>query len=353
MRQPRYIQRLSTAVPDCALRQDEAADQFAPACAGEKLQRLVRRAARLTGIETRHLAALAWQAESRPLYTGTGATPHGPGMGARTAAFDRAADPLVRRVLAPLPADALAAVEHLVTVNCTQAASPGLELHIHANAPLRPAVHRWNLGFMGCSGGLAGLRLAHALGASAGVLVLACELCSLHFQYATEIDQWAANLLFADGAAAVLLGPAPGPARIVAAGCVTLPAAAQQMRWTADDFGLRMQLAPELPETLAAHLPGALGPVLDAAGWSASSVRHWLVHPGGPQILDRAAEALDLPAGALEHSRGVLRRYGNMSSPTILFILGELLERRVPGRCVAVAFGPGLTIEMVLIEIGD
>jgi predicted naringenin-chalcone synthase len=123
------------------------------------------------------------------------------------------------------------------------------------------------------------------------------------------------------------------------------------MVWFADDNGLRLELSQDLPDTLAAHVPGAVHHFLDASGLSQAAIEHWLVHPGGPQILDAVEVSLGLRADALRLSRSVLRRFGNMSSPTILFILKELLETRVNGHCLAMAFGPGLTVELVLLEI--
>ena len=122
------------------------------------------------------------------------------------------------------------------------------------------------------------------------------------------------------------------------------------MLWFADDCGLRLRLSPDLPDTLAAHLPQALTAFLDSAGLRRADVAHWLVHPGGPQIVDSVEKVLELPTDTLRGARDVLRRYGNMSSSTILFILKELLETRPRGLGVAIAFGPGLTIEMAAIE---
>jgi predicted naringenin-chalcone synthase len=123
------------------------------------------------------------------------------------------------------------------------------------------------------------------------------------------------------------------------------------MVWFADDHGLRLELSQDLPDTLAACVPDVVRGFLADNGTSVAAIDHWLVHPGGPQILDAVERSLGLPADALQRSRSVLSRYGNMSSPTIFFILKELLEARLDGRCVAMAFGPGLTIELVLLEI--
>ncbi|MEW6253753.1 MAG: 3-oxoacyl-[acyl-carrier-protein] synthase III C-terminal domain-containing protein, partial [Planctomycetota bacterium] len=333
----------------------------APAFPDPRTLKLLRRVVRLTAIDTRYSAALDFQqpADGRPpLYLPAVEQPHGPGMGARGVAFNEAAGPLVLEALRVFPPRLLARVDTLITASCTHASAPGLERPILTRTPVPAAAHRWNLGFMGCSAALAGLRMIGRMPANGGqngdggvALVVACELSSLHFQYSTELDQLTANVLFADGAAAIVLAPEPSAVRLMDARCISAPEQADQMVWFADDHGLRLQLAPELPETLAAYLPAAVESFLGDNGLRRSDVDHWLVHPGGPQILDRVEGCLELAAGTLELSRSVLRRYGNMSSPTILFIFRELIERRVDGLCVALAFGPGLTIEMALFEL--
>ena len=115
---------------------------------------------------------------------------------------------------------------------------------------------------MGCSGGLAAMRLVHQM-ADRGkeALIVACELSSLHFQYTDKLDQLTANVLFADGAAAMTLSPRRSAMRVVDCRCSTLPAQANQMVWFADDHGLRLELSQDLPDTLAASLPAAVGGV--------------------------------------------------------------------------------------------
>jgi predicted naringenin-chalcone synthase len=176
-------------------------------------------------------------------------------------------------------------------------------------------------------------------------------LSSLHFQYSDAIDQITANLLFADGASMVMLGSQCSAVAVLDCRCVHLPAAADQMVWFADDHGLRLELSRELPRTLAEHLPAAVDEVLARNGSARQAVDHWLVHPGGPQILDAVESALELGPDAVVDSRGVLHDYGNMSSSTIFFILQRLIEKREAGLCVALAFGPGLTIELAVLHI--
>ena len=160
-----------------------------------------------------------------------------------------------------------------------------------------------------------------------------------------------ANLLFADGAAAVVLSHRPSDVCVVDCRCVTLPQCADQMVWLAGDHGLQLELSQELPDTVAAHLPAAVREFLSDNEVGTGDIAHWLVHPGGPQILDCVEQSLGLGSEALNVSRSVLRQYGNMSSPTILFILKQLLESGPRGLTLAMAFGPGLTIELTLMKI--
>jgi predicted naringenin-chalcone synthase len=335
--------------------QAEWLDAVAAVYPDERTRVLLRRLVRRTGVQRRALAALQFQQDGAglaSLYQPNAAQPNGPGMGARSRCFDQAAPGLVLEAVRGLGAVDLAAVETLVTVSCTSASSPGLEQSLLAQTALRSSVDRWHLGFMGCSAGLAALRLAHQLAPRGGVaLLVTCELSSLHFQYSDALDQLTANALFADGASATLVSSRPGPARLLAARSVALPADAAQMLWLADDHGLRLSLSPDLPETLGRRLPAALAGLLDAAGVRRGEVRHWVVHPGGPQILDRVETALGLPGEALAASRAVLRDFGNLSSSTALFILRDLIAARAQGPCVALAFGPGLTIELVLLDL--
>jgi predicted naringenin-chalcone synthase len=352
-----FIQGIGLAVPSRSIAQSETETIFAPALSNPRTAKLFQRIARLTGIERRYLAALDYVGDgvAAPLYQSSDEQPRGPGMDARTAIFLEAAAPLVRQSLGAFSHDQLLRVRSLVTVTCTHAASPGLEQPVLACSPIPHSVHRWNLGFMGCSAGLAGLRLVHGSVADAGrsSLVLACELSSLHFQYTEELDQLTANLLFADGCAAVLLSDKRTPVRVVDCACLTLPAAADQMTWFAGNHGLQLTLSQDLPETLAANIRPTIERFLARSQTTLGQIDHWVVHPGGPLILDSIEHAMKLDSQALHWSRDVLRRFGNMSSPTVFFILRELLQARQAGRVLMAAFGPGLTIELALLEVSD
>jgi predicted naringenin-chalcone synthase len=354
--QPTYVHALGTEVPTAALTLDRAAAVLRNLCPDERTARLVAKLLPHTGIIKRHFAAMETQStfdDPSGLYQPASAQPAGPGTNARSLAFAGAADRLVGRLLAPLRVDDLAAVGALITVSCTHASSPGLEQAVFKHSPVPHSVDRWNLGFMGCSAALAAMRLAAHSASSAPTMVLACELSSLHFQYSNDLDQLTANLLFADGAAAMILRRDVSPLRIQHAACWSLPQHADQMVWWAGDTGLRLTLSPELPHTLARYLPRSLERFLAGANLTTADIDHWLVHPGGPQILDAVETACGLSQDALRLSREILRSYGNMSSPTILFILRAAIEAGMTGRTVLLAFGPGLTIEAVVVDIAD
>jgi predicted naringenin-chalcone synthase len=249
-----------------------------------------------------------------------------------------------------------AALTHLVTVSCTGFHAPGVDRALIDELGLAPTVQRTHVGYMGCHGALNGLRVARAFAAepTARVLLCAVELCTLHYYYGWDPAKVIANALFADGAAAAVGGPAaaapPGAWRVDATGACLLPDSADAMTWTVGDHGFEMTLSKNVPRLIAAHLRPWLEGWLGACGLTLPSVGSWAIHPGGPRILDAAEEALGLPCAATAASREVLAAHGNMSSPTLLFILDRLRAAAAPRPCVALGFGPGLMAEAALLR---
>jgi predicted naringenin-chalcone synthase len=292
------------------------------------------------------------------------ATEVGPSTGERMARYAAEAGPLAIAAAGEALADAAVAagdVTHLVTCSCTGFANPGVDLELVAALGLRPGVARTHVGFMGCHGAFNALRVAAALAAQdpAGVVLVACvELCSLHFQYGARSDLVVANSIFADGAAAVVGRAAD--AGIAAAGrgwrlerqwSRIIPESGDDMGWTIGDHGFEMNLSARVPAIIGRELPGILAEVIADVGLAPADVGSWAVHPGGPRVLAATAESLGLDRDALAASWDVLAGHGNMSSATILFILDRLLRvgpRDAAGPVVALAFGPGLTVEAAL-----
>jgi len=122
------------------------------------------------------------------------------------------------------------------------------------------------------------------------------------------------------------------------------------MTWRIGDHGFRMTLSPLVPERIREHLAPWLGAWLGGHGLTIEEVGSWAVHPGGPRIVDAVEDALTLGSGRLDESREILATHGNMSSPTVLFLLERLRAREAPGPCVALAFGPGLVAEAALLD---
>jgi len=244
-------------------------------------------------------------------------------------------------------------VTHLVTVSCTGFQSPGLDSHLAEALGLPATVERLNIGFMGCHGALNGLRAARGFAALGGrVLLCAVEICSVHFQYGWDLEQVTANALFADGAAAAACEPSspedPSP-RLTATGANLFPGTAEEMGWRIGNHGFRMNLSPRVPRLIEENLRPWMEEWLAGEGLTVGEIGSWAIHPGGPRILDATARALGLSGEAMEPSWAVFRRHGNMSSPTVLFILEELRARQAALPRVALAFGPGLAAEGALV----
>jgi predicted naringenin-chalcone synthase len=186
------------------------------------------------------------------------------------------------------------------------------------------------------------------------VLLCAVELCSLHCLYHWDTEMVIGYALFADGAAALVGGPAASARssawQVTASGSCVFPDSADLMTWTIGDHGFIMKLSRRVPGLIATHLRPWLTGWLDRHGLSLPEIGSWAVHPGGPKILGAVEEALTLPPSALDHSRAVLAEKGNMSSPTVLFILDRLRQQGAARPCVALGFGPGLTVEAALLR---
>jgi predicted naringenin-chalcone synthase len=259
---------------------------------------------------------------------------------------------------AALPAQA---ITHLVTVSCTGFSAPGWDVTLINELGLRPTTERTHIGFMGCHGALNGLRIARAFidaNPEAAVLLCATELCGIHYHYGWDPQKVIANAIFSDGSAAVIgvsdrrriVKEAARAWRLTASGSYLVPDTADAMAWNIGDHGFEMTLAKRVPEIICRNLRSFLEPWLAAEGLSIGDIRSWAIHPGGPKILDAAGEALGLPPALLLRAREVFAAYGNMSSPTVLFILEHLQKCQSEPPCVALGFGPGLNIEVALLK---
>jgi predicted naringenin-chalcone synthase len=225
---------------------------------------------------------------------------------------------------------------------------------------------RTMIGFMGCYAAFNALRVAHSFcqaNPEARVLLVCAELCTLHFQVDDTLESAIVNSLFADGAAAAVLSARTERG---AAGRWTYAGGHSRldddsmgaMTWDIGNTGFQMGLAASVPQVIADALPGYLDQLLGPHDLTADALDFWAIHPGGRAIVEKAQDVLGLADSDVAPSLDVLRRYGNMSSPTILFVLKRILEQDAAGdgapstHGAAMAFGPGLTIEGALFRRG-
>lgn len=360
------IRGLGTAVPPHRMSQQEATElAHEVICRTEQQKRLLSVLYRKSGVANRYTAlphriARNWLPENPagsvlPADTAT----LGPTTAERMKFFAQHAPPLAlgaaRQALEQAGIDG-SQISHLVSVSCTGFDAPGIDTVLIQGLNLPPTTQRVQVGFMGCHGAINGLRVAQAItGADprAKVLLCAVELCSLHYRFQWDQERIIANALFSDGAAAVvgdgIAGREKGNWSVSATGSCLIPDSQEAMTWRIGDHGFEMTLQARVPDLIHQHLRPWLTEWLAKQGLMLDSVRSWAIHPGGPRILSAVAESLNLPLEATAVSREVLASFGNMSSPTVLFIIKRLREMDAPRPGVALGFGPGMFAEGALL----
>lgn len=252
----------------------------------------------------------------------------------------------------------LSDITWLITVSCTGLSAPGLDISIMQKLGLSPNIKRSSVNFMGCYAAIHALKMADNIckaSQNEKVLVVCTELCTIHFQKAADMDSITSGLLFADGAAAALVESNSFSSEGIGIGTFYSEVALNgqdDMAWNLSGKGFLMRLSSYIPQLLKAGIGSLLNNALAYGGQMRESITHWAIHPGGKRILETIESELKLPEDALATSFDVLRKYGNMSSPTILFVLKELMERLngANDKIFTAAFGPGLTMETLILE---
>jgi len=249
-------------------------------------------------------------------------------------------------------------VDMLITVSCTGVMIPSLDAHIATIMKFRPDVRRLPITELGCAAGAAGLaRTWEYLSAfpDRTALLVAVEIPTLTFQRG---DSSQANLisavLFGDGAAGVVVTgrEAPGP-RILASECFLFPNSLAAMGFDLRDSGFHIVLSKDVPELIRERVKGLAQGFLSRQGLRQEDISAFLLHPGGQKLLSFMQEELGLSRSDTEISWNILRRYGNLSSASVLFILNEwLVQKDMPSGSygLLMAFGPGFTAEMILLQ---
>jgi alkylresorcinol/alkylpyrone synthase len=244
-------------------------------------------------------------------------------------------------------------VDVIVTVSTTGVATPSLEARAMDRLGFRPDAARIPLFGVGCAGGTTGLALAARLAAAqpgATVLFVTVELCTLALRNEeVRAEDIVAAALFGDGAAACVLRLGDGFAQVAGYGERTWPGTLDIMGWKAEAAGLGVVLSQSIPPFVQRNVRPALEEILARQQLALGDVDRFVCHPGGAKVLDALEAALDLGQGALDAEREVLADHGNMSAPTVLFVLDRLRRRALPGRSVLTALGPGFTASTVTL----
>ena len=276
----------------------------------------------------------------------------------RTEAFLEGAEALYIEVAGKALASAgirAADVDTVVTVGSTGIATPSLDARVHRRMGFRSDVSRVPVFGLGCAGGASGLSIASRLAQArpgTNVLLVTIELCSL----ALRLDELTkaniiATSLFGDGAAAIVLRAGDGgETQIESTGEHLWPDTLDVMGWSVDPLGFGVILRRTVPEFVSSELKPALEKILTRMRLSLADIGRFICHPGGAKVINAIESALALDQGTLDHERDVIADYGNMSAPTVLFILQRALAKGLPARSLLTALGPGFTASCVALR---
>ncbi len=267
----------------------------------------------------------------------------------------------VTKCLAAIPDFRKDTITQLIVVSCTGMYAPGLDIDLVKALGLSSAVQRTSINFMGCYAAFNALKIADAacrITPGSFALIVCTELCTIHFQKENTEDNMLANALFADGSAAVLVSSTPHTGTnllLESFHCELATEGEHDMTWTVGDFGFEMRLSSYVPEVVRSGIRNLTRSLLAKIHKPLPEVAYFAIHPGGKKILETIERELGLTHEQNKYAYEVLKNYGNMSSPTVLFVLHEIfknLKAEDSGqRILSFAFGPGLTLESMVLQI--
>jgi alpha-pyrone synthase len=267
----------------------------------------------------------------------------------------------IENCIATLDGFALNDITHVITVSCTGMYTPGLDIELVQHLKLKTQTQRTAINFMGCYGAFTGLKAANAICKSepaATVLLVCVELCSLHVQKNQTLDNLFANLLFGDGAAAVIIQSQVTRLPALALEnfyCELAPESKQAMTWHIGDTGFEMSLSSYVPKIIKSGIKKFSANLLALQNNQLSDIAFFAIHPGGKKILEACEHALGISAADNRYAYAVMRQFGNMSSCTVLFVIKAILNERNnqdhQKKILGLGFGPGLTLESMLLRL--
>ncbi len=362
-----YIISIGTATPDHCFDQLKLTDFMAKSIDLNEEERIRLEALyRATGIKSRYsvLQDFGLSPDNYIFFPGDPKISPFPGTQSRMRIYQKEALPIAKKALEDcfknVSHTLSQKITHVITVSCTGMYAPGLDIEIIHYLGLAGSTSRTSINFMGCYAVFNALKTADAFcraNPEAVVLIVSVELCTIHYQNSGDWDQIVSNAIFGDGAAACLLtGRISGDKalRLDSFFCDIEPKGKDDMTWQIGDSGFEMTLSGYVPDLIKGGIKALMTKLLSKVATRNQPIDLYAIHPGGKRILEVIEEELAIPKIANRHAYSVLANYGNMSSATILFVLKELLKELKKEdndkSILSMAFGPGLTLESMLLR---
>jgi predicted naringenin-chalcone synthase len=361
-----YIHNIATVVPEQSYEQNFLRDRMKEYISDrEATKRIIHRIYSKSGINKRHSVIHDFNSngEARFFFEKDGSM-NTPSTGSRNQVYSEKAKQLFAdtaiKTVDEHPSLEKKDITHIITASCTGFFAPEPGFEIIKQLGLSTEIERYHLGFMGCFAAFPAMKMAKSFceaDPDTNVLVICLELCSIHLQNSEATDSLISASVFADGAAGMIINnkkPENGLGYELKQFSTSIAEKSENdMAWTIGDTGFDMVLSTYVPEIIKSNMGKAIRPLLNDYRLAREHIRHWAIHPGGRAILDKVQNSLKLRDDQLISSRRTLANYGNMSSATILFVLADLLQSSSKNNSesvLAMAFGPGLTIESGLLS---
>lgn len=358
-----YISVIETAVPEYCHTQDAMTSFYANSTNDLSLRRKIRSIANKAEIDTRYsvLSDFSSTPDDYTFFSKNQSLEPEPTLTQRMACFKTEALQLSLKAIRKIKnlETIKNSITHIITVTCTGLFTPGLEIEIIKELDLKPSTQRSSVNFMGCNAAILALNSANSICNSipnSKVLIVCVELCTIHFQKNYSDDYILSTALFGDGCAVVMVESNASDLlyyrglQIKSFNSLLIHKGSQEMAWQITEKGFIMNLTSYVSEMIN----GSMKEFLNGISLDNNSINYWAIHPGGKRILDDFSETLNLDKTLLHQSYDVLKKYGNMSSATVLFVLKQVIESNEDikkGETIfSAAFGPGLSIETMQLQ---
>jgi len=356
---------IATASPPYKVDKRYATDELKKRMGGTLIiSRLIDMAANQSGIDHRFVVIPDGDEKSTEKFFTKNGNHFSPDIKSRMTEYEKWATLLVIKAVKDLSEKNkidFSFIDRLITISCTGFFAPGLDYELINEFKISPSVKRTNIGFMGCAASLIGINSvweAMRQNGNENVLMISVELCSLHLQIEPTRDNILANMIFADGAAAAFFSKRNISEKryleIQFAESFLFENSAKFMGWKIGNNGFEMMLSSELPKIILNSAAPKAKEILMQREVDIAKIKNWALHPGGRAILDSLQNGLELSDEQMKPSRKILRYFGNLSSVSILFVLKNIIDNESLQKddyCCAIAFGPGLTMELVLFKV--